>query len=283
MRVPAPFTWASSALAVLALAATVARARSTAAPDPALTVGTEPVPVVVELFTSEGCSSCPPADEVMTKLVSQQPVAGAEIIGIGEHVDYWDRLGWRDPFSSATFSARQSDYASRVFHTGNIYTPQMVVDGHEQFVGSDYRAATAAIARAASLPGARMHVALTVSHVSAPSVEVTARVESPRGVPLIGTAEVFLAVTEDGLVTQVRRGENGGRQLRHSAAARSITSLGMPRAAGSSWSVTTNVRISPDWKLGRTRLVAFAQERATKRILGATTVSLLPETESLKP
>jgi hypothetical protein len=241
------------------------------------------VPVVVELFTSEGCSSCPPADEVMTKLVSQQPVAGAEIIGIGEHVDYWDRLGWRDPFSSATFSARQSDYASRVFHTGNIYTPQMVVDGHEQFVGSDYRAATAAIARAASLPGARMHIALTVSRVSAPSVQVMTHVESPIGAPLTGTAEVFLVVTEDGLVTQVRRGENGGRQLRHSAAARSITSAGLLRSEGSSWSVTTNVHVSPDWNPGRIRIVAFAQDRATKRILGAATASLLPQKETLKP
>ena len=239
--------------------------------------------MVVELFTSEGCSSCPPADDVMTKLVSQQPVAGAEIIGIGEHVDYWDRLGWRDPFSSATFSARQSEYASRVFHTADIYTPQMVVDGREQFIGSNYRAATTAIARAASLPGARMQLTLKVSRVSAPSAQVTTQVQSPVGVPLTGTAEVFLAVTEDGLVTQVRRGENGGRQLRHSAAARTITSIGVPRADGGSWSVATNVHISPDWNLGRTRIVAFAQDRATKRILGATTASVLPHTEALKP
>jgi hypothetical protein len=283
MKVFAPFLWAGGTLTVLALAVTLAGARATAAPDPPLAGGAARVPVVVELFTSEGCSSCPPADEVMTKLVSQQPVAGAEIIGIGEHVDYWDRLGWRDPFSSATFSARQSEYASRVFHTADIYTPQMVVDGREQFVGSDYRAATTAIARAASLPGARMQLALKVSHVSAPSAQVITQIESSVGVSLAGTAEVFLAVTEDGLVTQVRRGENGGRQLRHSAAARTITSVGVPRADGSSWSVTTNVRISPDWNLGRTRIVAFAQDRATKRILGATTASLLPSTEALKP
>ena len=283
MRVPAPFLWAGGTFAVLAVAVTLAGARSAAAPDPLPALGTERTPVVVELFTSEGCSSCPPADDVMTKLVSQQPVAGAEIIGIGEHVDYWDRLGWRDPFSSATFSARQSEYASRVFHTADIYTPQMVVDGREQFVGSDYRAATTAIARAASLPGARMQLTLKVSQVSAPSAQVTTQVQSPVGVPLTGTAEVFLAVTEDGLVTQVRRGENGGRQLRHSAAARAITSIGVPRADGGSWSTTTNMRISPDWNIGRTRIVAFAQDRATKRILGATTASLLPHTEALKP
>ena len=82
--------------------------------------------------------------------MTTQPVPSAEIIALGEHVDYWDRLGWRDPFSSAAFSARQSEYASKVFHTGNIYTPQMVVDGREAFVGSDYRAATGAIARTAA-------------------------------------------------------------------------------------------------------------------------------------
>src|SRR5205809_963488 len=121
------------------------------------------VPVMVELFTSEGCSSCPPADDVLTKLVTTQPVANAEIIALGEHVDYWDRLGWRDPFSSAAFTARQTEYASQAFRTDNIYTPQLIVDGREAVVGSDYRAATAAIARATAPGGAAAAARLRIS------------------------------------------------------------------------------------------------------------------------
>src|SRR5690242_9871377 len=120
------------------------------------------VPVVIELFTSEGCSSCPPADDVLAMMVKEQPVPGAQIIGLGEHVDYWDRLGWRDQFSSADFTARQNDYASRAFHTDSIYTPQLIVNGAEQVVGSDARKVKQAIAKAAQRPSP-ITLAVTIS------------------------------------------------------------------------------------------------------------------------
>jgi hypothetical protein len=97
----------------------------------------KPSTVLVELLTSEGCSNCPPADDVLGELVRQQPIANVNAIGLGEHVDYWDRLGWRNPFSAPAFTRRQSEYEARTFRTGSVDTPQMVVDGRFQEIGSD--------------------------------------------------------------------------------------------------------------------------------------------------
>ncbi len=107
-------------------------------------------PVLVELFTSEGCSSCPPADRVLAQLETEQPNKNAEIITLALHVDYWDNLGWKDKFSSALYSQRQSVYG-QALKLNQVYTPQMVVDGQKQFVGSNLSEANKAITESAKI------------------------------------------------------------------------------------------------------------------------------------
>src|SRR5215475_5485010 len=117
----------------------------------------QPQAVLVELFTSEGCSSCPPADVLLERLDRSQPIPGAQIIVLSEHVDYWNRIGWADPYSSPAFSARQEQYTRR-FRTQGPYTPQMVVDGRSEFVGSDARTADSAIRAATKHPSSTIHI-----------------------------------------------------------------------------------------------------------------------------
>src|SRR5262245_39627091 len=131
------------------------------------------VPVLVELFTAEGCSSCPPADGLLAGMIASQPAAGVLIVGLGEHVDYWDRLGWKDRFSSAAFTRRQQLYADR-FGAENVYTPQMVVDGQTAFIGSDLEAARRAIERASAAPRGVVRLEVDASVKNSVSVNVKA-------------------------------------------------------------------------------------------------------------
>src|SRR5882724_3286240 len=135
-----------------------------------LAAGTLPgqsrVPVIVELFTSEGCSSCPPADNVLSRMEREQPVEGVEIIALGEHVDYWDQLGWKDRFSSPLFTARQQEYG-QIFHLESVYTPQLVVNGQAQVLGSDGNAAGKAVRAAANSPRALVTLNFTGSNLLA--------------------------------------------------------------------------------------------------------------------
>jgi hypothetical protein len=223
--------------------------------------------VVAELFTSEGCSSCPPADDVLSQLTRRQPVPGVEVLALGEHVDYWDRLGWRDAFSSAAFTRRQSEYEARVFPTSSVYTPQLVVDGQLERVGSDLNAVQRAIKQASQAPKAT--VAVSVAHSTDPNLRVEVHVDVPPDLVFRDTADVFVAVTEDNLVTDVRRGENRGRTLKHSAVVRSLTTVGAMRASEHTFSTTASVPWASDWKSPNVRVISFLQERQSRRIMGA--------------
>ena len=176
--------------------------RETTTSTPALEPGvSDHSPVIVELFTSEGCSSCPPADAVLAQLQQTQPVAGAEVIALSEHVDYWNYIGWTDPFSSSAFSARQETYARTFGQQDNVYTPQMIVDGQTEFNGSAMNKAREAIAKAARSPKADVRIVIPETKTQKDNQKVRLNV-SVKNVPPVDrgdVAEVILAITEDNL------------------------------------------------------------------------------------
>jgi hypothetical protein len=175
-------------------------------------------PVVVELFTSEGCSSCPPADALLSKLAWDQGVPGAEVIALGFHVTYWDRLGWKDAYSLPLATERQQQY-SRVFGEDRIYTPQIVVDGREEMVGSDDAAVRRAVTRLAQGPHTRISLE---PHYDERGVTTRMVVpQLPAGVK--ESLDLLLFVTEGHLSSQVKRGENANRLLKHDAVVRGMS------------------------------------------------------------
>jgi hypothetical protein len=230
------------------------------------------VPVVVELFTSEGCSSCPPADALLIQLENAQPVAGAHIIVLSQHVDYWNRLGWIDPFSSGQFSRRQSEYAASLGQNG-VYTPQMVVDGAVGFVGNDAANARAAIRQAATLPKAE--VVLTVGALRASKIPIAVQVSRLDAVASSGNLDLVLAVTETGLASQVSAGENSGRRILHTGVVRILKALGKVDAAKHErYASQTEIDLPAAWNRGNLKAVAFLQSRASRRIVGAAEMTL---------
>jgi hypothetical protein len=232
------------------------------------------VPVLVELFTSEGCSSCPPADELLMRLEQSQPVAGAEVIALSEHVDYWNRLGWRDPYSSAEFSRRQNDYA-RTFNTDDVYTPQMVVDGRAQFVGSNSGKAREVIEDSSRDSKSSVIVTIASEDKSAASLTLAVRVEGLPETSKGNSAEVLLAITEGGLRSNVSSGENAGRRLTHSAVVRKFSRIGsIDSQNGGVFSAQPVVALDKAWKRESLKAVIFVQERASRRVTGVAAVPL---------
>lgn len=209
------------------------------------------VPVLLELFTSEGCSSCPPADRLLEKLDREQPIAGAEVIVLSEHVDYWNHLGWADPFSSAVYSERQREYASRL--DGQTYTPELVVDGVKGFVGSDQRAAEQAIREAARHGKAPVQIAIERAEKKA---KVTIHVEAQ------SSGTLYLALAHDAMKSQVLRGENAGRGLTHVAVAYSIEKVSKLDGKTSDFERLVNLKSGE-----ATRVVAFVAQNGSGRVV----------------
>ncbi|HKV95028.1 MAG TPA: DUF1223 domain-containing protein [Candidatus Angelobacter sp.] len=218
--------------------------------------------VVVELFTSEGCSSCPPADELLGHLRQDLAAKNVQVIPLGFHVDYWNSLGWKDRFSSADFSRRQEQYA-RSLGVDGPYTPQMIVDGAVEFVGSSASQADREIIRAAS------GLALAEVNASATGPDSLAvHVKAPAA----NSGNVMLAITEDNLTTHVGSGENNGHTLHHAAVVREFQQLG--QLHDGSFDTSAPIKLQIGWKRADLRAVVFVQEGSTGKIEGAASVSL---------
>jgi len=233
------------------------------------------VPVVLELFTSEGCSSCPPADALLAKLEEQQPVAGAEIIALEEHVDYWDHEGWVDPFSSGQWTQRQEAYAAG-FADHGVYTPELVVDGRSGFVGSHQSDAYRAIASALVQPRTDISVSLLKSEKH-DHERLRVEVGKLQGAQQGDVAEVWLAITETTLHSSVTAGENAGHDLYHAPVLRWLHKAGTSNLnAAPSFAGESDLKLDSAWKRNNLRIVAFVQERRSHHILGATITRFEP-------
>jgi len=231
-------------------------------------------PVIVELFTSEGCSSCPPADALLAHLQRDQPVPSANIIALEEHVDYWDHLGWRDPFSSPYITERQRSYQA-VFGLGDVFTPQFVVNGSAQFNGTDPSAVETAIARASANTVSLQLTSVQVRMGGSP-IEVSAAVANA---PATHSEYVrpYAALVDPQVTTDVHAGENNGRTLQHINAVRAF------ERNGESWHMkglgTAPFRLPLPAKSNPVgmRLVVFVQTKPFGPILGAASCSITPQ------
>ena len=218
-------------------------------------------PVVVELFTSEGCSSCPPADALLLKLSQMQGPGLPQVIVLGEHVDYWNGIGWQDRFSSHEFTERQQEYAQH-FGLSSPYTPQMVIDGQKQLVGNNASEVGHDIDAAAK---SEKPAKITVARLSGHAYQVSVQGGSGKG-------KVFLAITEDALSTDVRGGENGGRTLHHAGVVRELHSIGS--LSNGQFQKKVDIPIQRDWNPANLKLVVFLQQGDSGPILGATSLRM---------
>jgi len=223
--------------------------------------------VVIELFTSEGCSSCPPADGFLSELETKQPIPGVEIIALEEHVDYWNHEGWEDPYSSVEWTLRQREYVAK-FKGETPYTPKMILNGEKVMTLKSGAEVQESIEQAAKEEKAEVSVAkASADNNDAPKFEV--HVGSLRSASQ-DKADVWMAVTEDGLRSDVRAGENKGKTLEHAAIVRSLQKIGTTSAKGGSpFAANPQIKLKSNWKKENLRVVVFVQDRKSWKILGA--------------
>jgi hypothetical protein len=236
-------------------------------------------PVIVEVFTAQGCSGCPAGEQAIDDLIRNPVVSNAEMIVLAEHVPYWDHIGWTDTFAQPEFKTRQSDYLSKVFRNGGLYTPQAIVDGQWEGSGASAEAVRRAVADAVSAPKATMTVdPLWIEGAGA--VRVQMHVELPPELVLKESADVLLAITEDRLTTQITDGDNKGKTVQQNAVARFLKVVGSLDAGSRTWSTTATVPVAGGWKHTDLRAIGMLQERASRRMIGGAAARMTPGSTS---
>ncbi len=222
-------------------------------------------PILVELFTSQGCSSCPAAD----RLLSQLAASDRNIVALAFHVDYWNYIGWTDPFSSSDWSDRQRRYANQL-QSNQIYTPQLVVNGRRHGVGSDQRGFSTMLAEAAKDESAgRLKIEITEPSPTSLSLRLLAELASDAG---LQDLVAWIALVEDGLETPVGRGENARRTLRNDRVVRRLERV--DRVPSRSQTAAVEIGLEPEWRRDRLSIAAFLQDSETLHVSAAVTVSL---------
>jgi hypothetical protein len=228
-----------------------------------------PTPILVELFTSEGCSSCPPADALLQKMDAFQPVPGAQLIVMSEHVDYWDQEGWKDQYSSHELTDRQKSYVSEL-GLSTAYTPQIIVDGTAELHANDSQQVKSAFEKA--LKDAKIPISLDSVNFEGPQgaavvrghLQVDAGSENHN-------ADIYIAVALNHVESQVLRGENQGLRLTHVAVVQEMVKVGKVQKK-SSFSQNFQVKLKPGTKPGEVRIIAFVQEPGSGKVVGAAAV-----------
>jgi hypothetical protein len=223
------------------------------------------VPILVELFTSEGCSSCPPADALLQQMDEAPPSAAAQLIVLSEHVDYWDHDGWKDPYSSAQLTDRQSGYV-RELGLNSAYTPQFIVDGVRELKVTDALRMKLAFEQAAETP----KIPVTLSAISFdPNSSAVLRAHlDANGESLKHNADVYVAVALNHAESKVLKGENSGRRLTHVAVVLELQKIGKLEKAHT-FSQDLQLKLPAGADPHNLRIIAFVQEPGSGKVVGA--------------
>ncbi len=248
----------------------VALSRNARTPQPGDAIDPEKspltTPVLIELFTSEGCSSCPPADIFLQKLDTTQPVPGAQLIVLSEHVTYWDQDGWKDPNSSPSLTDRQSSYEGALGEK-TVFTPQMIVDGTQEIqLANNPQQIKELLQKAAATSKVPIHIGEVTVDAGNPTM-LRAHIETDANFEK-HNADVYVAIALDHVESQVLRGENGGRHLVHVAVVQELTKVGKLQK-GKTFTQDIQLKLKPGTGPKNVRLVALVQESGPGKVLGA--------------